>query len=146
MTHNTGLSWVILQFASIALQLSDFSGHWPGFGLWVILFLLGMALLFWTLSVHKLGQFSIRPVPKDGIHLVLSGPYRWIRHPMYASSLLVMGSFLMGHISLLAVLGFIGLLLALLHKMKIEERFLSQTFPNYQDYVKTSSRLIPGIY
>lgn len=65
---------------------------------------------------------------------------------MYASSLLVMGSFLMGHFSLVAFSGFIGLVLALVHKMKIEELFLSETFPNYRDYMRISSRLVPGIY
>ncbi|MCD8534730.1 MAG: isoprenylcysteine carboxylmethyltransferase family protein [Verrucomicrobia bacterium] len=146
MTHQTGLSWVFLQFASISLQLVDFSRHWPGFGVWVLIFLGGIALISWTLCVHKPGEFSIRPVPKKEIHLITSGPYRWIRHPMYASSLLVMGSFLMGHFSLLAFSGFIGLVLALVHKMKIEELFLSETFPNYRDYMRISSRLVPGIY
>lgn len=42
-----------------------------------------IALAIWTLVHNQPGNFNIRPTPKTWGTLVTTGPYRWIRHPMY---------------------------------------------------------------
>jgi protein-S-isoprenylcysteine O-methyltransferase Ste14 len=78
--------------------------------------------------------------------LVTSGPYRWVRHPLYvAEELAVIGIF-MQFLSL-----WTALLLALqiafqLRRMHNEEVVLTQTFPEYAAYRQQTARLIPGVY
>src|SRR5659263_263910 len=47
-----------------------------------------VVLAAWTLVYNRPGNFNIRPTPKVHGVLVTTGPYRWIRHPMYTSVLL----------------------------------------------------------
>jgi len=100
--------------------------------------------VFAAYVLTKLGRsFSILP---EGRALVVIGPYKIIRHPLYAaeviSSLGTMILFLsVGAISLVVlqtVLQFV--------RMHYEEKVLSQTFPEYKAYAKRTWRLIPGIY
>ena len=77
--------WVAAQFALIALMLA-WPGHWR---IGVPAELLGAAALalgVWVLSHNRPGNFRVRPQPKPGARLVLGGPYRFMRHPMYTSS------------------------------------------------------------
>lgn len=48
-----------------------------------MLALASVALATWTMAHNRLGNFNIRPAPKAHGLLVTTGPYRWIRHPMY---------------------------------------------------------------
>jgi protein-S-isoprenylcysteine O-methyltransferase Ste14 len=78
--------------------------------------------------------------------LVTSGPYRFVRHPLYlAEELAVIGLF----IQFLSV--WTALLLAVqiafqLRRMHNEEAVLAATFPDYAAYHAKTARLIPGIY
>ena len=42
----------------------------------------------WAVQTMHLGRFNIIPDPMPDIQLVTTGPYRFIRHPMYFSILL----------------------------------------------------------
>ena len=76
----------------------------------------------------------------------LSGPYRFVRHPMYAG-------YLIGHVSFLGLFPTLwnaGLLVTAaifqLNRITREERVLSQD-PNYVDYMhRVKFRLLPGLY
>jgi protein-S-isoprenylcysteine O-methyltransferase Ste14 len=78
--------------------------------------------------------------------LVTSGPYRWVRHPLYvAEELAIIGIFM----QFLSV--WTALLLALqiafqLRRMHNEEVVLTQSFPEYAAYRQQTARLIPGVY
>ncbi len=76
--------------------------------------------------------------------LVVHGPYRWIRHPMYASYLvLVLGVFLTTRS---VTLGFLSLVVAAFYAAKIpaEEKSMRQRFTqHYCEYVKRTGGLFP---
>jgi len=99
----------------------------------------------WTLAVNRPGNFNIRPTPRSGGALVTSGPYRWIRHPMYTSVLLgAAGAAVMSH-QFLDVLLWLALLVVLAAKAAIEERALMVRFPSYQDYKTQTTRFVPWL-
>ena len=107
-----------------------------------ILILVGSGLAAYVLS--QLGQsFSILPESRN---LVTSGPYRIVRHPLYAVEALATIGALLNFWSSGAVL-LVGAQLAFqIVRMHYEEKVLSENFPEYADYKKRTARLIPGIY
>jgi protein-S-isoprenylcysteine O-methyltransferase Ste14 len=108
----------------------------------------GAAVLLAIFSLLAMGtrSFSIFPSPKQGAPLVIKGPYRFIRHPLYTSVLLFCLALLVHCISLLTAGIFLLLLLNLLYKLHYEETLLLQQFPAYYNYRKTTQKLIPFIY
>jgi protein-S-isoprenylcysteine O-methyltransferase Ste14 len=49
----------------------------------------GVILMIWAIWTMKLNNLNISPDLKNNSILVLSGPYKLIRHPMYTAVLLV---------------------------------------------------------
>ena len=104
----------------------------------------GFGLLQW--SHTALGRnWSDQPRIMQGQRLVVSGPYQWIRHPMYTSFLLILGSTL-----LTSANWFIGILWILVtsldaaSRIHYEEAKLLNTFGNeYRSYQKRSGLLLP---
>jgi len=85
---------------------------------------------------------TVRPKPT----LVRRGPYRVVRHPIYAGLLLAMiGSVLArGPGWLVAVIGG-GAYFVM--SLRVEESDLAALFPDeYSDYVRHTKRLIPFVY
>jgi len=112
------------------------------------LFLLSVAVVLgvWTLGYNRWGNFNIRPELRSGARLVTGGPYRRIRHPMYASVLLGVGALVVAdsrpwRIALLA-----ALLVVLLLKAAREEEYLRAAFPEYAAYASRTWRLVPFVY
>jgi protein-S-isoprenylcysteine O-methyltransferase Ste14 len=106
------------------------------------LMLVGTILAAW--SVRSLGgAFSLLPQARN---VVASGPYTYLRHPMYAGGLLItLGELWLRWSPLSALLcaAAIGAQLARLH---LEERLLESEFPVYRAYRTRTSALIPGVY
>src|ERR1035438_652871 len=108
----------------------------------MILIIVGAMASIYTLSI--LGRsFSVLPSARG---LVLMGPYRFIRHPLYLADQIstfgIMFQFAQPWSLLIAIASFAPQLL----RMHYEEELLKATYPSYRDYMRTTSRLIPGLY
>jgi protein-S-isoprenylcysteine O-methyltransferase Ste14 len=137
---------VALQFTAIVVIAWPLLDQEPGRLQWLAISAFGIIVGLYTLAHNKLGNFGIYPEPIPDSCLITTGPYRWIRHPMYTSLLLFMlGIALYRH----AWPNYVGLLLlavAIFGKMRLEEAHLHLKFEDYSDYVKRTHRLLPGIY
>jgi len=137
---------VTLQFSAIALIAWPFLPQAPDRLQWLAISALGLIVGLYTLAHNKLGNFGIYPEPIPDACLVTTGPYQWIRHPMYTSLLLFMlGIALYRHAwpNYLAL----GLLtVAIFGKMHREEAHLHLKFEDYSEYVRRTRRLVPGVY
>jgi protein-S-isoprenylcysteine O-methyltransferase Ste14 len=137
---------VILQFTAIAIIA------WPFATLdleriqWLSISAVGLLIGLYTLAHNKLGNFDIYPEPLPDACLVTSGPYRWIRHPMYTSLLVMMLGVALFHNTWANYLGLLLLLIAVYGKIRREESHLHVRFEDYSDYVKRTHRLIPKVY
>lgn len=105
-----------------------------------------VVLGLWALRANPPGNFNIRPTPHPQGRLVLAGPYRWVRHPMYTAVLLggmacaVAGRGLAGWLAL-------GLLATVLFgKSVLEERWMLGQHPGYDVYRSGTARFVPGLF
>jgi protein-S-isoprenylcysteine O-methyltransferase Ste14 len=106
---------------------------------------LAAAVGAWTLLHNRPGNFSVLPEPLAGARLVVTGPYAYVRHPMYLAVLLFGLGFLAGWRGGPHLAAFV-LLCAVLHvKSRREEALLAQRFPEYADYARRTRRLVPFI-
>ena len=78
--------------------------------------------------------------------LVTAGPYRLVRHPLYASEQLAMFGVALQHLCP-GVVAILALQTAFqLWRMRNEEAVLGSAFPEYEQYKARTARLIPGVY
>ncbi len=99
----------------------------------------------WAIYTMGRGNVRIRPELMEGAILRSHGPYKYIRHPMYASVLLsaiAMGISPFNWINLALIA---GLIVTLLLKLRFEEKQLLARFPEYADYKKQTRYFIPFI-
>jgi protein-S-isoprenylcysteine O-methyltransferase Ste14 len=111
------------------------------------IYVVGFAVMAWALIAlqrsYQLG--GLAPRPED--HLVTSGPYRMIRHPMYAAVLMIAFGLACLTQSLIALAVF-GIYLVLIHLLiPIEEaRLLSAYGESYAAYWRGTRRLVPFVH
>jgi protein-S-isoprenylcysteine O-methyltransferase Ste14 len=113
----------------------------------LVLTLIALALLVWARSQLR-GLYSGHVEVQFGHRLVVSGPYRYIRHPSYAGFLLLALGFALGYSSLIGLIAVPLLLLpGLAYRMGVEEKLLVEQFgKEYLTYKGRTWKLIPGIW
>ena len=78
--------------------------------------------------------------------LVISGPYRYIRHPIYTSVCLFVWAGALAHASVSAF-ALAGLVVTGgITRMHLEERSLVRRYPEYRDYSARTARMVPRVY
>ncbi|MDO8249435.1 MAG: isoprenylcysteine carboxylmethyltransferase family protein [Rhodoferax sp.] len=112
----------------------------------VMLVAISVALAAWTLMHNRLGNFNIRPTPKAQGSLVTTGPYRWIRHPMYTSVLLGAGALAWTSSTAAGWLAWAALAIVLLVKSILEERWMREQHAGYAAYALQSKRFLPWVF
>jgi protein-S-isoprenylcysteine O-methyltransferase Ste14 len=107
--------------------------------------LAGLLISIWARA--SLGRnWSGTVTVKVGHQLIRSGPYRWVRHPIYSGLILAtIGT--AANIGQVRGLVAVALLyIAFIVRTSVEERFMVSTFGDeYQEYRKISGRMIPGL-
>ena len=109
--------------------------------LWISDNFLALQLLFyWMTAAAALtawGLWALRhsfSITVEARELVISGPYRYIRHPVYAGEILAALSIAAWRFSLLNVLIVVLFVVIQLLRSKWEEDKLSRIFSDYQSY------------
>jgi protein-S-isoprenylcysteine O-methyltransferase Ste14 len=88
-------------------------------------------------------SYSIFPEARK---LVVEGPYRRIRHPLYLTAAIATIGIAIGYAQpWAALLAFVTFAFQI-RRMHNEERVLAAAFPEYAAYAARTKRLIPGIY
>ncbi len=75
-----------------------------------------------------------------------SGPYRYVRHPIYAAICLFVWAGVLAHFSPLTI--FLGVLatVGILVRIRCEETLVTEEYPEYRDYAARTKRLLPGMW
>lgn len=124
-----------LRSATLSIGYLPWAGHFlKGVGLLIILWSL--------LSLNR--SFGLVPADRG---LVTCGPYRWIRHPMYAGELLFFLGFGLEHPTTWNGVLLLGLLIGLPVRAKVEERLLVAASPAYRTYrERVRWRFLPAVF
>ena len=136
---------VFAQFFLIGLMAFYSSGIFHSISAMAVL-ALGIWFGIWAILHNRLGNFNIRPELKEGCALVMSGPYRLVRHPMYTSVIFITLAMAIGTPTPLEWSGFIFLTLVLALKANREERLWCAENSVYDRYAKETKRFLPFIY
>jgi len=116
--------------------------RWTG----VLIFFCGFALLQW--SQVALGRnWSDEPTLLKDQQLISSGPYRYIRHPIYAAIVLILGAPMFVSSNGVVGLPWLSMTIIGVHERVIfEEALMLKRFgEHYKDYTARTGRWIPRL-
>lgn len=104
-----------------------------------------VALMVWARLAfgHRSLQAAANPTAGG---LVTTGPYRFIRHPIYTAACLFGWSGILMHWSLINVLLGVLLIAGGVVRMLCEERLIIELYPEYRDYARATKRMVPYIF
>ena len=102
-------------------------------------------LMIWARMTFGLRSFHAAANTSEG-GLVTTGPYRYWRHPIYASIIYFVWAGQLEAPGALPLTLAATATLGLFARMLIEERFLTQAYPEYPKYARNAKRLIPFVY
>ena len=115
--------------------------RWTGVGL----ALMAGSLLVWMF--RTLGRNLTDTVVTRKQHtLVTTGPYRWVRHPLYTSAALaIVGNSLVAANWFIFVVGCLALLLLVIRTRKEEQNLIAKFGDGYRHYMQRTGRFVPRL-
>lgn len=128
----------------------DFHFHWSSVPVWIVIIsnvivLLGYIFIIFVFNENSYASTIIQVEKKQ--HVITTGPYSIVRHPMYLGMILML---LFTPLALGSYWAVIPSLLSVpmnVFRIKNEEEVLLRELPGYKDYcLKTRYRLIPSIW
>ena len=110
---------------------------------WFSIFLLyfGLFISMWGLITLK-KRFSIFI---EAVELIKTGPYKFVKHPIYTGQLLTLLGFVLAINTLSAYIVYIFCIITIVIRAKFEEKKLLKAFPEEQEYFYSTSSFIPFI-
>lgn len=139
------LIWFILIGLDKRWHLSDMPVAWQAVGL--ALLILSSALIAWVFNENSFAAAVVRLQSERGHHVISSGPYAFVRHPMYSGAILFMAgiALLLGSWWGTAMSPVFAILFGI--RTRIEEHTLTTGLPDYADYAaRVRYRLVPGLW
>ncbi|MHB8585421.1 MAG: methyltransferase family protein [Thermoplasmatota archaeon] len=143
------VGWVLLLAVSIPIPPLDASPY-PispaSVGAGVAVEIVGLAFSVW--ARFALGRnWSSSVTIKVDHELVMRGPYRWVRHPIYTGILTGALGTAIAFGAIRCYLGFAFILVSFLIKLHTEEVFMRKQFgAAYEDYRRKVAALLPFVY
>ena len=145
------MNWNWLSFAALAGLVACiwglFLNHYSIFGagpITITIQVLAGVLMIWARLTFGIRSFHGTANPTAG-GLITTGPYRYLRHPIYAAILYFFWAGIAAHPSLGTVA--IGVLATAFTTVRIvaEEKLLITMYPEYVAYARGTKRVVPFI-
>lgn len=102
-------------------------------------------LLVWARVTFGRRSFHVLANPTEG-GLVTSGPYRYIRHPIYAAIVVLTGAGAAAHLSWLSGALCVFVLGCALLRIFCEEALVTARYPEYREYAARTWRMLPYVF
>jgi protein-S-isoprenylcysteine O-methyltransferase Ste14 len=112
-----------------------------------IALLFAMAVTYWAMAVNPFLSTIVRIQDDRGQYAVTSGPYRYVRHPMYAMILLMYPGIALLLGSWWALIPAAVIAIVFVIRTALEDQTLQAELPGYAEYAqRTRYRLVPGVW
>jgi len=139
------LVWFVAIGLDRRLHGSDMPLALPALGLAMLL--LSTGFIMWVLRENSFAAPVVKLQAERGHHVVSTGPYAFVRHPMYSGVVLFFAgvALLLGSWWGVLLSPVFAVLFAI--RSRIEERALIAGLPGYADYAaRVRYRLLPGVW
>lgn len=138
MIATAGLDAVRFRWSHVPLSLKivGFFGFVPTF-----------FLVFWAMNENTYLSEVVRIQKDRGHRVCTTGPYKYVRHPMYAGVILIILCLPLALGSFYALIPGSLIILLFILRTFLEDKTLQDELPGYGDYARTVRyKLIPGIW
>ena len=106
-----------------------------------------MAVTYWAMATNPFLSTIVRIQDDRGHYVVTSGPYRYVRHPMYAVMFLMWPGIALELGSWWALIPAAVIVIVFVIRTALEDRTLQAELPGYVEYAqRVRYRLVPGIW
>lgn len=106
-----------------------------------------LAIVFWAMKTNPFYSSAVRIQSDRGQYAVAAGPYRFVRHPGYAGTLLAMATGGVAFGSWLAMVPMLAFAALFVRRTLLEDRMLRRELPGYEEYARrVRYRLIVGVF
>ena len=102
-------------------------------------------LMLWARVTFGARSFHAAANPTEG-GLATTGPYRWVRHPIYLAILLFVWAGVAAQGSISSILTAIVATAAIAVRIGAEEQLVIERYPEYVGYAKLTKRIIPFLF
>ncbi len=111
----------------------------------LVFFVLGTALRWW--AIGSLGaHWNVRVMDSAPLGVVVTGPFRWVRHPNYLGVFVEMAALPLIHTAwFTAIAATIGNIWVLRSRLRVEEPML-EAHPQYRAAMSGKARFLPGLF
>jgi len=104
-----------------------------------------VALMLWARLTFGRRSFHAAADPTSG-GLVTTGPYHFIRHPIYTAACLICWAGVLANPSLKAIGCGVLVLIGAFLRMLSEEQLVVQRYPEYAEYARRTKRMLPYVF
>jgi protein-S-isoprenylcysteine O-methyltransferase Ste14 len=139
LVRRAGASGAVFVFSSIFTAPAVLG--WAGAAVTAI----GIGFAMWARFTLR-RNWSPSPAAKEQHEFVMTGPYAYVRHPIYTGIMLAaLGTALLG--SILGIVVFVVVTITLVWRMDKEEQIMLELFPRqYPAYQQRTKRLVPFVW
>jgi protein-S-isoprenylcysteine O-methyltransferase Ste14 len=106
-----------------------------------------LAVTYWAMATNPFLSTIVRIQDDRGHYVVTSGPYRYVRHPMYAMMFFMWPGIALGLGSWWALIPAAVIVIVFVIRTVLEDRTLQAELPGYIAYAqRVRYRLVPGVW
>ena len=113
----------------------------------LVVIVLGFAVSTWAMAVNRYFSAVVRIQKDRGQTVVTDGPYRFVRHPSYATGIVssLMIPILLGSLWALIPCGLVAVVTVI--RTALEDKTLLEELDGYKEYAqRVRYRLLPGVW
>lgn len=139
------VTWLVVMGLDERFHPTRMPVAWQVLGL--VLLIISSAFIMWVFTENTFAAAVVKVQSERGHHVISTGPYAFVRHPMYSAAVLFMAgiALLLGSWWGMAISPIFAVLFAV--RIRIEEQTLTTGLSGYGEYAaRVRYRLLPGVW